>query len=334
MKKIFAAAAMTMCFPVNVFAARSSDWTESFEKAANASAILQIIQSSIALFVILGLAALLIPYIFTGYMWFLTGRKAKVDSDKGWMCFIPIARSIYQCAIIRYPLWYIIFLPGLLNGIVSALIGMIFNLLKIPVLAMICVIIFSIVSLVFRYSYFKEFYRSFGYHPNTAFVEIIPTAAMIGVVFRAAIAFSKRIAFRSNGNAGGGTAPVVYDDDPKTQGAVIPPVTPGRRPVFITGISGMYAGATFDVSDGKPIVFGRSAEVANVVFDQTDTDISREHCTIRYDSLSGQFILTDKSTNGTYDSGNNRYTKNQQTNIPPGTVIYLGKTRKNAFRIG
>ena len=55
MKKIFAAAAMTMCFPVNVFAARSSDWTESFEKAANASAILQIIQSSIALFVILGL---------------------------------------------------------------------------------------------------------------------------------------------------------------------------------------------------------------------------------------------------------------------------------------
>ena len=333
MKRILAtAAAMSFAFCGNAFAARSS--LDVLDEIAGASAIMQIIQGSIALFVILGLAALLIPYIFTGYMWFLTGRKAKVDGDKGWMCYIPIARAIYQCAIIRCPLWYIIFLPGLLNGIVSGVIGMIFNALRIPILSVIMVLAFWVASLVFRYFYFREFYRSFGYHPNTAFVEIIPTAAVIGMVFRGAIAFSKRIAFRDNGTA---VQPKVDDDIYKTRGyqdVPVPAAGGQKRSAFITGISGMYAGATFDVGDGKAIVFGRSAEVANVVFDQTDTDISREHCVIRYDQLSGQFILTDKSTNGTYDSGNNRYPKNQQTNVAPGTVIYLGKTRKNAFRIG
>ena len=157
---------------------------------------------------------------------------------------------------------------------------------------------------------------------------------MIGMVFRAAIAFSKRIAFRDNGASA--SQPVVNDDVYKTRGYqdVAAAAPAQKKSAFITGISGMYAGATFDVGDGKPIVFGRSADAANVVFDQTDTDISREHCVIRYDQLSGQFILTDKSTNGTYDSGNNRFPKNQQTNVAPGTVIYLGKTRKNAFRIG
>ncbi len=331
MKKIVsAAAAMTMLFSTSAFAASSSDL---FDEIAGASAILQIIQGSIALFVILGLAALLIPYIFTGYMWFLTGRKAKVDGDKGWMCYIPIARAVYQCAITRCPLWYIIFLPGLLNSIVSGVIAMIFNALKIPVLAIILVLAFAVASLVFRYFYYREFYRDFGYHPNTAFVEIIPTAAVIGMVFRGAIAFSKRIRFRDNGTA---PQPVVNDDVYKTVGVPTPaPIAPqGKKQVFITGISGMYAGATFDIGDGNPIIFGRSADTSNVVFDQTDTDISREHCVVRYDALSGQFILTDKSTNGTYDAGNNRFPKNQQTNVAPGTVIYLGKTKKNAFRIG
>ena len=101
-----------------------------------------------------------------------------------------------------------------------------------------------------------------------------------------------------------------------------------------SNVDGKYAGASFDVSDGSEVVFGRSASDANVVFDQFDTDISRKHCSIRFDVAAGDYVVTDTSTNGTYLNGGKQIPSGTPTHVARGSVIYLGKSRKNSFRLG
>ncbi len=111
---------------------------------------------------------------------------------------------------------------------------------------------------------------------------------------------------------------------------------PERNPqpkVYIEGISGAYQGAKFDVSDGARIVFGRDASTCHVIFDQFETAISRQHCTVTYIATTGMYAVRDMSKNGTYvNSMNNKMPSNVEQMEPRGTVIYLGSS-KNAFRL-
>lgn len=307
-------------------------------------ALIQLIQSLGILFFILVLLVLLVPYILDGYIIFLTGRKAGVGGDKGWMAFIPIARQIYMTKITRLPAWYIIFLPGLLNYMITAAIGSLFGVaLNLPALSMVFFVIFAIVCWVFQFKYYKKLYTDFGFHSYTAWVEIIGSFVLIfktiGIVFRAAIAFSGRIRYHEN--LGDVDVTNTVDVSAFDRGGYSAPAGAGAQGGFsaaggravITGIAGKYTGASFDISNGAPVIFGRSSEQANIVFDQFDTDISRKHCTVSYNAASGQYTVVDHSVNGTYANGN-RYPKDQPVNVAPGTVIYLGKTQKNGFRIG
>lgn len=111
-----------------------------------------------------------------------------------------------------------------------------------------------------------------------------------------------------------------------------PPVTPAAR-VYIEGISGAYQGAKFDISDGNRIVFGRDASTCHVIFDQFETAVSRQHCTIAYIPATGMYAVRDMSKNGTYvNTMSNRLPANVETMQPRGTVILVGSS-KNAFRL-
>ena len=99
------------------------------------------------------------------------------------------------------------------------------------------------------------------------------------------------------------------------------------------GISGKYENASFDMEDGAELVFGRSPQDANIVFDQVHADVSRKHCSVRYDGRNNQYIVTDYSATGTYTDGGIRLEKNQPKQLSKGTVIYLGGSKQNAFRL-
>lgn len=277
------------------------------------------LQSMSVLFFVLGLVFTLLPYFVQGYAIMCTGRKAKLNSD--FMPFIPVARQIYQMKIAKCPVWYIFFFGA--TTITVATVGLISILLykltgKLAIVSVLW-IVYIIANMVFTFLYYQKFYEAFGFNPNTAWMNIIPTFGLVALVFTMLIAFSNSIRYGKYVEA-----PV---NDGSSKKAM--PTNSG----VIVGVAGAYRDATFDLVDGSELIFGRSPQEANIVFDQLATDVSRKHCTVRFDGRSNQYVVTDYSSNGTYLENGTRLENGQPKQLSRGTVIYLGSSRQNGFRL-
>ncbi|MCP4659960.1 MAG: FHA domain-containing protein, partial [bacterium] len=69
---------------------------------------------------------------------------------------------------------------------------------------------------------------------------------------------------------------------------------------ILRGIAGQYAGIELELDD-EPIVLGRDARVAQLVFGDQSTGVSRRHCRVWFDPGSRTFELEDLwSSNGTF----------------------------------
>lgn len=90
---------------------------------------------------------------------------------------------------------------------------------------------------------------------------------------------------------------------------------------WIIGIRGMYATAEIDISDGEEIMIGRSPKDANLVI--SNGKISRRHCLIQYDKINREYIVVDKSTNGTYMADGTRLEKEKESRLPLGSKIFI-----------
>ncbi|MCD8082484.1 MAG: FHA domain-containing protein [Clostridiales bacterium] len=269
---------------------------------------------------ILGIAFFLATYFVNGYALMCTGRKSKVDGD--FMPFIPVARQIYQMKIARCPIWYIFFFGVTLLTEVSVglILWLLFKLTGSFTICTVLLVVYALANMVVTFLYYHKFYSLFGFNPNTAWIHIIPAFYPIANVFVMLIAFSDSIHF------GKYVAPT-----PVPSGAAPAPVPQNRG--VIVGIAGMYKDATFDLTDGTELVFGRSTQDCNIVFDQSATDVSRKHCVVRFDGRANQYVVTDYSSNGTYLESGSRLESGQPKQLTKGTVIYLGSSRRNAFRL-
>lgn len=282
--------------------------------------VLSAIQSMSIFVGLLSLLFLLLPYFFVGYALMCTGRKAKLNSD--FMPFIPVARQLYQMKIAKCPWWYVFFFGSTTItvgsvGLVSFLIGKLTGKLAIVTVLL---IVYIIANLVFSFLYYRKFYEAFGFNPNAAWLNIIPNFGFTAAAFAMLIAFSNSIHYgkyveqpvADRRNGGGGL--------PQNKGVVV-------------GVAGAYTDAKFDLVDGAELIFGRSPQDANVVFDQLATDVSRKHCAVRFDGRSNQYLVTDYSSNGTFLENGTRLENGQPKQLARGTVIYLGSSRKNGFRL-
>lgn len=277
------------------------------------------LQSMSILFVLLGLVFTLLPYFVQGYAIMCTGRKAKLNSD--FMPFIPVARQIYQMKIAKCPVWYIFFfgtttITVMTVGLISLLL---FKLTGKVAIVSVIWIIYIIANMVFTFLYYQKYYEAFGFNPNTAWMNIIPTFGVVALTFSMLIAFSNSIRYGKYVET-----PVSDNSSKKAM-----PTNSG----VIVGVAGAYRDATFDLVDGAELVFGRSPQEANIVFDQLATDVSRKHCTVRFDGRSNQYVVTDYSSNGTYLENGTRLEHGQPKQLSRGTVIYLGSSRQNGFRL-
>lgn len=268
----------------------------------------------------LGIMALA-SYFIKGYALMCTGHKAKVGGD--FMPFVPIARQIYQMKIAECPIWYILFFETttITTGVtvlVSFLLGMLVP--DHPAIIIVLLFIYWIANRVFTVLYYRNYYRAFGFNPNTAWMHIIPGVQMMGSVFTYLIAFSNAILYKD------------YVDP-------IEVMTPVKEPKAISadgvivGVTGKYINAKFEMKDGAELVFGRDPQEVNIVFDQTASDVSRKHCSVRFDGKAQQYVVTDFSTTGTFLESGVRLEKFQPKTIAKGTVIYLGASRQNGFRL-
>jgi len=101
----------------------------------------------------------------------------------------------------------------------------------------------------------------------------------------------------------------------------------------ISGISGMYAGQSFQIGNGENLVFGRDCAFAHIIIDNNAEKVSRKHCSIKYEAHRHTYSVTDFSSNGTFYNGNARLVTNIPTPLPAGTVLALGDNG-NQFRLG
>lgn len=268
---------------------------------------------------LIGIIALAL-YFVKGYAIMCTGHKAKVEGD--FMPFVPIARQIYQMKIAECPVWYVLFFEsttittGLLL-LVEFLLGM---LIDNGAVLFVIAFIYYIARKVFTVLYYRNYYRAFGFNPNTAWLHIIPGVQLIGSVFTYLIAFSNAILYKDYVDP---LKVVSRDDDRKALSA----------DGVVVGVAGKYLNASFEMKDGTELIFGRDPKEANIVFDATAADVSRKHCSIRFDGKAQQYVVTDYSSNGTFLESGMRLEKFQPKTIAKGTVVYLGSSRQNGFRL-
>lgn len=103
----------------------------------------------------------------------------------------------------------------------------------------------------------------------------------------------------------------------------------GRK---LVGVSGPLAGAIYYVSDNG-LLIGRDEVACQVVIPQNQVKVSRTHCFVTYNNISGMFVLNDRnSTHGTYLSNGSKIPYEQPVALRSGDRFYLA-TPENMFEV-
>lgn len=120
--------------------------------------------------------------------------------------------------------------------------------------------------------------------------------------------------------------------EPVQEHIKVPPYIPGNPRGVIVGLKGVYAGAEIALQDGERIRIGRNFD-NDLIYDETQSKISRNHCAIRWDAENKEFLFWDESTNGSYANGSDDcLPKHLEVIVQPGTIIALGD-ESNIFRL-
>ncbi len=258
---------------------------------------------------VMGLASLVAVCVFRARA--LNNIGEKLGSERSWMVYVPVANTLYYLRIAGCPWWYA-FLTGQSGVIVSFVLGRICGLTSgaLNVMSGLAIVAYLIVNLIFTIKTHLSYYNALGMSPMLALPRTFPLVSIISDIVDLLIAYTPLF------------------DEKVSHGSPLP-AHPGAEG-HIQGISGMYGSAVFTVAEGQKLVFGRDSACSNVVFDQFDTDISRQHCTVEY--VGGTYFVTDTSKNGTFTSDGTRLAAGVRTSLPQGTIIYLGNN-KNTFRL-
>ncbi len=127
--------------------------------------------------------------------------------------------------------------------------------------------------------------------------------------------------------------PTQHVSAPVTQAGLAAPAPPVTRAAPIgpktgvKGISGQFAGQTVDFVGGQ-LVIGRDPRLAQLVYPQSNDNISRKHLTIRFDEKTQKFILEDSSSNGTFLSSNEKLESGKPYYLNPGDRFYVADPKE------
>ena len=98
-------------------------------------------------------------------------------------------------------------------------------------------------------------------------------------------------------------------------------------------ISGPLAGRSYPITE-KGLSIGRDGLSCQVVLPSTQTNVSRVHCYVSYNNVSGMYILSDRnSSQGTFLANGQQIPYSQPVALSSGDSFYLATTQ-NTFRVG
>lgn len=102
----------------------------------------------------------------------------------------------------------------------------------------------------------------------------------------------------------------------------------GRINAGLQGTFGAYAGRTIYLQ-GQTLTIG-SGEMVQVMI--PDARVSRVHCAIRFNMMSGFYEILDQSSNGVWLSNGARLQKNVYNSVQRGSILYIGSEAQQ-FRL-
>jgi hypothetical protein len=88
-------------------------------------------------------------------------------------------------------------------------------------------------------------------------------------------------------------------------------------------VKGPLAGATYQIPDGG-LVIGRDSVSCQVVIPASQQNVSRIHCFITYNPISGLYVLSDRNSSyGTYLANGSKVFYNKPAALRRGEQFYL-----------
>jgi Trypsin-like peptidase domain/FHA domain len=112
-----------------------------------------------------------------------------------------------------------------------------------------------------------------------------------------------------------------------------PPSVPRLEPQHkLRGLSGTFSDVAFPLSH-EPVTMGRNPRFSQIVFKDSDSVVSKRHCTIRVANQAGGVLLEDcNSLNGTFLENGERLKGGESRFLRTGSRFYLGN-RSNLFQV-
>jgi S1-C subfamily serine protease len=101
---------------------------------------------------------------------------------------------------------------------------------------------------------------------------------------------------------------------------------------LLRSMSVQHNGKTVQVGS-TPVMIGRDPSSCAITYKEGTAGVSGKHCTVSYDALTGDFIVTDlRSTYGTYLMDGQRLQPNEPYHLTAGSSFYVGD-KGNVIRV-
>lgn len=119
------------------------------------------------------------------------------------------------------------------------------------------------------------------------------------------------------------------DDVPRTE--VVESATEKRA--MLKSLSSQHNGMIVAVHSNSHVMIGRDPSTCKIIFREGTEGVSGRHCSITFDELTGEFVLTDlRSTYGTFLMNGQKLTANVPYRLKSGDGFYLG-VQANGFQV-
>lgn len=101
---------------------------------------------------------------------------------------------------------------------------------------------------------------------------------------------------------------------------------------FLRSMAPQHNGLAIVLS-ATPVLIGRDSASCKVVYKEGTAGVSGKHCSVSYDTATGEFIVTDlRSTYGTFLMSGQKLEANVPCRVKSGGIFYVGD-RANAIRV-
>ena len=255
-----------------------------------------------------GVVAFTALYLFNSYTIAEAGYALGMKTDRRY-AFIPVLRRMYELKMAKMHVGNILFFRNIGLALAFAIGFAAYRIIGKNIGAIVFVVVFSVwvcCALIVSFKYWRTLYEMLDKKSFHAFVHFAPVLHLIAAPY-----VMLSIAEDNSENE---TAVSIRQNARDFDGGAI------------MGVAGEYEGSVIEIAHLEEIVLGRDAEKCHLIFEQTNTAVSRIHCRIRYNGEVKKYIVTDLSKNGTYTADGRRLQPGIPVPLEENSIIYLGNT--------